>query len=349
MSSIEVSGLRFGYGSTAVLDGLDFHAEAGDLVAVIGASGCGKTTLLRLVAGLERPDAGIVTLDGVVVDAPGVHVQPHLRRVGLVPQEGALFPHLDVAANIGFGLPRRGPERRARIEELLELAGLQGLGGRMPRELSGGQQQRVALARSLAPRPRVVLLDEPFGPLDAQTRVAVRTEVSEMLRQEKTTGVLVTHDRAEALTMADQVAVMVDGRVLQHGRPFDVYDAPVDHRAARLLGPGTFLPGEPSGPHRVRTALGDLEVRSVAPGATTAGEVTALVRPEQVVPDPDGVAALVRTVDFTGAGVSVGLELPDGRQLRAWVTRVRPHAGETLTVTVRGGVHLVPAPPGARP
>lgn len=345
MTSIEVSGLRFGYGPTAVLDGLDFRADAGDLVAVIGASGCGKTTLLRLIAGLERPAAGTVTLDGTVVDGPGVHVQPHRRNVGLVPQEGALFPHLDVAANIGFGLHRRDPGRQARIGELLELAGLEGLGHRLPRELSGGQQQRVALARSLAPRPRVVLLDEPFGSLDAQTRVAVRTEVAQMLSQEKTTGVLVTHDRAEALTLAERVAVMVRGRVVQDGRPFDVYDNPTDHEVARLLGPATFLPGVAVGPHLVRTALGEHEVRSVAPGATGSGPVTVLLRPEQVVPSATGVPARVRTVDFTGAGVDVGLDLEDGSRLDAWVTRLRPHVGDSLTVGVSGGVHVLPTLP----
>lgn len=341
MTSIRVSGLHFGYGRAWVLDGVDLDVASGDLLTVIGASGCGKSTMLRLVAGFERPAAGTIHLDDTLVAGPGVHVPPDRRHVGIVPQEGALFPHLTVADNIGFGLARRDPERPARVAQLVALAGLAGLEGRYPRELSGGQQQRVALARALAPRPRVVLLDEPFASLDAQSRVDVRAQVAQMLRQESVTGILVTHDRAEALTMADRVAVMAAGRVAQTGKPFVLYDAPAAVEIARLLGPGSFLPVIEREADHVVTVLGRHPVRSTSDLLGPDTPALALVRPEQVALSPTGVRTTVRAVDFVGAGVQVLLDLPDGQVLEAWVSRVRPHVGDTLSVVVNDGVHLL--------
>lgn len=340
MTGIKISHLRFGYHRTWVLDGVDLEVASGDLLAVIGASGCGKSTLLRLVAGFEQPGSGTIHLDDTLVAGPGMHVPPDRRHVGVVPQEGALFPHLTVADNIGFGLPRRAPGRAERVAELVALAELTGLEGRYPRELSGGQQQRVALARALAPRPGVVLLDEPFASLDAQTRLNVRGQVAQMLRREGATGVLVTHDRGEALTMADQVAVMVRGRITQVGKPFDLYDTPAHPEVARLLGPASFLPVLSRTPEHVTTALGRHPVRSSSVGAREKA-VLALVRPEQVAVSEGGVRTTVRAVDFVGAGVQLLLELPDGQLVEASMSRVRPHVGDTLTVTVDDGVHLL--------
>ncbi|WP_319804432.1 ABC transporter ATP-binding protein [Nocardioides malaquae] len=343
MTGIAISQLRFGYHRSWVLDGVDLEVASGDLLAVIGASGCGKSTLLRLMAGFERPAEGTIHLGDTLVAGPGTHVSPDRRQVGIVPQEGALFPHLTVAENIAFGLPRRAPDRRARVAELVALADLVGLEQRMPRELSGGQQQRVALARALAPRPGVVLLDEPFASLDAQTRVNVRAQVAQMLRREGATGVLVTHDRGEALTMADRVAVMVGGRITQVGEPFALYDAPANREVARLLGPASFVPVLERGSGHVTTVLGGHPERSAGPGVDDAAGAVALVRPEQVVVADSGVRTTVRAVDFVGAGVQLLLELPDGQVVEASVSRVRPHVGDTLTVAVDDGVHLLPA------
>ncbi len=275
MTSVEVRGLSFGYDVEPVLRDVDVCTPDGTLLAVVGSSGCGKTTLLRVLAGFERPWAGEVRLGGEVVVGPGVDVALHRRRVGIVPQEGALFPHLSVADNVGFALARRDPGRAARVAELLVLAGLQGLGDRYPRELFGGQQQRVALARALAPRPRVVLLDEPFAALDPATRRGVRVAVREVLAEEGATAVLVTHDREEALSMADRVAVLDAGRVLQVGGPTEVYDAPVDAVVAALLGEVNLLP--------VDAPL----VLSGGAGHGSGGG-RAVVRPEQVAVAPDG-------------------------------------------------------------
>ncbi|MET0711925.1 MAG: ABC transporter ATP-binding protein, partial [Jiangellaceae bacterium] len=201
MSELVVRGLEKSFGSVRVLDELDLVVPAGRLAAVLGPSGCGKTTLLRVIAGFESADRGTVVLHGAQVAGPGVHVPPERRRVGVVPQEGALFPHLTVAGNVGFGLTRA--ERRAgRIGELLDLVGLGGFGHRMPYELSGGQQQRIALARALAPEPALVLLDEPFNALDTGLRAAIREDVRSALRAAGATAVLVTHDQEEALSMA---------------------------------------------------------------------------------------------------------------------------------------------------
>lgn len=341
MTSIRVSGLRFRYDRTWVLDGVDLEVPGGELLTIIGASGCGKSTLLRLIAGFERPAGGTIHLDDTLVAGPGVHVPPDRRHVGIVPQEGALFPHLSVADNIGFGLPRRDPSRAARIAELVHLAGLTGLEDRHPRELSGGQQQRVALTRALAPRPSLVLLDEPFASLDAQSRVDVRAQVAQMLRREGATAILVTHDRAEALTMADRVAVMVRGRVAQTGEPYSLYDAPALPEIARLLGPGSFLPVTERDADRATTVLGRLPVRSSSASLGPDAPAVALVRPEQITLSPTGVRTTVRAVDFVGAGVQVLLDLPDGQVLDAWVSRVRPHVGDTLTISVNDGLHLL--------
>ena len=213
--------LHKSFGTHPVLTGLDLNVPAGSFTAILGSSGSGKTTLLRLLAGFDRPDRGVLKIGERVVDGAGVHVQPELRRIGYVPQEGGLFPHLTVAANVGFGLSRTA--RRGRVRELLELVGLTDLGRRYPHQLSGGQQQRVALARALAIEPEVVLLDEPFASLDAHLRASVREEVQRILRASATTTLLVTHDQDEALSLSDRVAVLRDGKIAQHATPQELY------------------------------------------------------------------------------------------------------------------------------
>ena len=306
MSLLEVRGVTKSFGDLEVLCGVDLDVPSGALAAVLGPSGCGKTTLLRVLAGFERAASGTVTLGGVQLAGPGRHVPPEKRRIAVVPQEGALFPHLSVADNVAFGLHRRDSARSTRIGELLELVGLQGYGDRMPAELSGGQQQRVALARALAPRPHVVLLDEPFSALDAGLRASVRADVRAALHATDATAVLVTHDQEEALSTADVVAVMRDGVVVQAGTPEQVYRSPQDLAVARFVGEAVVIPATVRG-GVMWTALGSLPVAT----AVADGVGTCVLRPEQVilVEQGDGLPARVLDTVFYGHDANVMLEV----------------------------------------
>jgi iron(III) transport system ATP-binding protein len=278
VTTLRICGVAASYDGRPVLHGLDLTVTSGTTSAILGPSGCGKTTLLRVVAGFQTPDAGTVQLDDETVVGPHDWVAPERRGIGYVAQEGNLFPHLSVAANITYGLHRAERRARTRVGELLELVGLSmDLADRRPDQLSGGQQQRVALARALARRPRIVLLDEPFSSLDAGLRSTTREAVAEALEHEEITVVLVTHDQAEALSFADQVAIMHDGRFSQVGTPAEVYGTPADRHSAAFLGDAVFLRGSADGT-RVATALGSLTVHAPAP----AGTVDVLIRPEQI-------------------------------------------------------------------
>ena len=342
MARLMVRGVRKAFGPVSALAGVDLDVSPGLLTAVLGPSGCGKTTLLRCVAGFERLDRGEVEVGGRTVAGPGVHVPPERRRIAIVPQEGALFPHLSVAGNVGYGLNRQ-QRRDGRVDEVLALVGLAGLGDRMPHQLSGGQQQRVAVARALAPRPPLMLLDEPFSALDAGLRADVRRDVREALRADGATAVLVTHDQAEALSMADQVAVMRDGRILQCGAPAEVYGSPVDAWVGDFVGEAVLLPASVHD-GVATTALGDLS----APGAPS-GTGTVLVRPEQVeVLDPamaGTVAAIVTRQDFFGHDAVLAVHLDDGAEVLARVfdlaePGLRP--GQRVGLRVRGPVLAYP-------
>ena len=335
VSAVSVADLGASYGAAPVLAGVDFELATGELLAVLGPSGCGKTTLLRCLAGFERIEAGRISLAGDVVALPRVHVPAHRRQVAVVPQEGALFPHLTVAENVGFGLRRRRPGRVARIRECLALVGLAGLGDRMPHQLSGGQQQRVALARAMAPRPPLILLDEPFGALDAALRTDLRQAVRRALKEDGATAVLVTHDQSEALSVADRVAVMEGGRLRQVGTPEEVYARPSDAWVAQFVGEADLLPVLGTTPDgRVRTAAG------AAAGTGTGAR--AVVRPEHVrlVEDGAGVAARVVDVEFRGHEHVLTLELPDGTAVRAR-SLPAPAPGSVVTVSLTGPVALV--------
>ncbi len=281
------------FGAVTAVAEADLTVRRGELLALLGPSGCGKTTLLRLIAGFEAPDAGTVHIGDRLVAGDGAWVPPERRNVGMVFQDYALFPHLDVARNVGYGLPR-DRDRRRRIEEVLALVGLQGMGARYPHELSGGQQQRVALARALAPRPAVVLLDEPWSSIDPLLRSSMRDELAAILRRAGVTVVLVTHEREEALALADRVALMHEGGLVQVGEPEEAYYAPATRWAAEFIGDANFLPGRLAG-GIVETPLGRFAARTRNGGMNGDGSVAALVRPELVklVPDPAGPGEVI--------------------------------------------------------
>jgi iron(III) transport system ATP-binding protein len=346
MKALSVRGVDKSFGDHRVLDGVDLTIPAGSFTAILGASGSGKSTLLRIVAGFERLDRGEVAIGADVVDdAHRQFVPSEHRRVGYVPQEGALFPHLSVGRNVGFGL-RRGPQRRTRVHELLDMVGLAGLQRRYPHQLSGGQQQRVALARALATGPEIVLLDEPFSSLDASLRASVRGEVHDVLRRAGTTTILVTHDQDEALSMADQVAVLRDGRIAQLDTPAGIYGHPLDPALARFLGEANVLDaavaaagsGSPgNGAMAAETPLGRLVVEGW-PASSPGGPAHVLIRPEQLVPTAAAGAAAVGTVEsyeYYGHDAVVRVR-PESDRLPELVVRLT--GGTTLEAGTRVGL-----------
>ncbi|WP_282692261.1 ABC transporter ATP-binding protein [Streptomyces sp. CC208A] len=309
-NELDVRQVVKAYGPGApVLDGLDLTVPGGALAAVLGPSGCGKTTLLRVIAGFLKADAGSVTVAGRLLGGPGTHLPPERRRIGIVPQEGALFPHLSVARNIAFGLTGRDrAARRARVGEMLDLVGLAGYGDRMPHELSGGQQQRVALARALAPEPHLVLLDEPFSALDSALRGTVRAEVRGVLRESGATGLLVTHDQQEALSTADLVAVLRAGRVAQCATPEELYHRPADPWLASFVGDAVLVPGTVD-EGVATTRLGRVPLVA-APAGVRDGVV--VLRPEQLrLADPESADAggVVTDIRFFGHDALVTVDV----------------------------------------
>ncbi|MEO6124254.1 MAG: ABC transporter ATP-binding protein [Ilumatobacteraceae bacterium] len=334
-ASIDIDGLsvRYGNESPVVID-VSLHVAAGSITALLGPSGCGKTTLLRSIAGLERPESGTIRLAGCEVSGPRVWVAPQQRNIGMVFQDPALFPHMTVAENIGFGLRHSSaPERTARVHEMLELIELEAYSGRLPRTLSGGQQQRVALARSLAPSPGVLLLDEPFSALDAKLRTQLRTDVADIIRQIGVTAVFVTHDQDEAFVVGDSVGIMHQGALRQIGTPDEVYAQPCDPWVATFVGEANLLAGNAAS-GSVTTALGRLTLRN----STLRGDVVTLVRPETLVVGGGGVPAAVGRIDYFGQDTRVTLHLENNLTL---IVRVRSadglRRGTPTTVRYGGG------------
>ncbi len=283
MSELEIKGLHKAFKTQSVLEDLDLTVEAGSFVSILGPSGSGKTTLLRVIAGFDRADKGSVRLHGIVVDDEWNFVESAQRRIGYVPQDGSLFPHLSVESNVGFGLARRD-RRGKRVAQLLEMVGLAGFAQRYPHELSGGQQQRVALARGLAIEPSLVLLDEPFSSLDASLRATVRRDVLRVLKESGTTAILVTHDQDEALSLADQVAIIRAGRISQCATPSHLYAKPATPELAREFGNSNFVSGVAKA-GAVETSIGTLELEdsSFLDGGVPDGTpLLVLVRPEQI-------------------------------------------------------------------
>jgi iron(III) transport system ATP-binding protein len=304
---VRITGVSKRFGDVCAVREASLDARPGEVVALLGPSGCGKTTLLRLAAGFEVPDAGSIDIGGTCVAGDGVSIPPERRRIGMVFQDYALFPHLTVRENVGFGLRRR--ERAARVGELLGLVGLEAQAQRYPHELSGGQQQRVALARALAPSPGLVLLDEPWSNVDPQQREALRDEVGALIRRLGVTAILVTHDREEAFSVADRVALMREGTVVQEGTPEEIYFSPATRWAARFVGAVNVLRGRAE--HGVvTTTLG----RFTAP-VNGSAEVDVLLRPEllELARDPAGPGRVVAR-EFRGHDVFYRVAL-DGLEL----------------------------------
>jgi iron(III) transport system ATP-binding protein len=363
MSELKIHGVSAGYGRETVLDDVGLTVAEGTTTAVLGGSGSGKTTLLRVVAGFLRPGSGTVTVGGRTVAGPGTWLPPERRGVGYVRQDGALFPHLSVAGNIAFGLPWPRHRHHDRVLELLDLVGLPAaIAERHPDQLSGGQQQRVALARALAPRPGLILLDEPFSSLDTALRTATREATARALRATGATVVLVTHDQDEALSFADEVAILKAGRFRQVASPRTVYREPVDAEVAEFLGDALLIAGR-AADGSVTCRLGTLPVHGPVTGDIDGngpgdgdidGDVDVMIRPEQLTltrPGAGELDAVVRDVAYFGHDAVVELDVAGGDVaggesrdlLRSRVLGVdAPAPGELVGVSVVGRVRTFP-------
>ena len=328
---VVLEGVHKRFGGRTVVDDVTLGVAPGEVLALLGPSGSGKSTTLRLVAGLEDLDAGRITLDGQVVSEPGRIVPPERRRVGFVFQSFALFPHLSVEENVAFGA-----RDRARARELIALVHLEPRRSARVQTLSGGEQQRVALARALATEPRVVLLDEPFANLDAALRRHLRDEVAFALRARHATAILVTHDASEAFALADQVAVMSDGRILQRGAPEAIYSHPASLDIAVRTGEVVQLAGRTTATDRVATALGTLTLARPAPADR---DVVVALRPESLVIDPSGTPARVVRRVFEGASTSLLLDLEGQTLTLRAAGPLAAAVDERVPITVRGPVH----------
>ncbi len=337
---LRLEGIVKHFPGVPAVNGVTLELARGQLLALLGPSGCGKTTTLRLIAGFEQADAGVIEIDGRRVADGTSYLPPEQRRIGMVFQEYALFPHLTVAENVRFGLFRYGGNVEKRVQEVLDLVGLDGLARRAPHELSGGQQQRVALARALAPEPALVLLDEPFSNLDAGLRVRVRSEVRAILKAAGATAVFVTHDQEEALSLVDRVAVLIRGVVRQAGTPQQLYRQPADREVAEFVGDANFVPATATG-RSAQCELGTLELLNEAQGA-----VDLLVRPENVAiaPAAADAPARVRQILFFGHDQLITVQLGSGRLVEARLGPYHTYAiGQPVAVRGVGPVMAYPA------
>jgi len=332
MALVEVENLAHAYGDQEVVRGLSFALARGAIGCLLGPSGCGKTTILRCIAGFEPVRAGAIRLNGRVVSGAGVMLPPEERRIGMVFQDYALFPHLPVAGNIGFGLHGAArAERAARVRELAELVGLSGELGKYPHEISGGQQQRVALARALAPRPELLLLDEPFSNLDVDLRERLSLEVREIIKASGATAILVTHDQQEAFAMADEIGILREGRLQQWDTAYNLYHRPINRFVADFVGQGVFLPARALNSRQVEIELGVLDGASLPQNG---GEIEVLLRPDDVVHD-DAAPTQAEVVHkaFRGAEILYTLRLASGRKVLALVPSHHNHAlGERIGI-----------------
>ena len=339
------------YGRKAVLNDVSFRLTPGQIGCLLGPSGCGKTTALRLIAGFEKLDSGEIRIGGEAVAGSNWSLPPDQRQVGLVFQDYALFPHLSVAANVAFGLSGLSNEQRAlRVQQMLKLVGLSREAGSWPHQLSGGQQQRVALARALAPKPRLLLLDEPFSNLDVELREKLSLEVRDILKHEGTTALLVTHDQHEAFAMADVIGVMNEGVIQQWDTPYSLYHQPANRFVADFIGQGVLLPGTVLNSHQIEIELGVLDGVVDGDCSEEGGcvrceqgcQVDVLIRPDDIIHDDDSLLmAEVERKAFRGADFIYTLRLPGGGRVLAQVDSHHNHAiGEHIGIRL-GVDHVV--------
>lgn len=340
---LQLDNLCKDFAGDRVVDGVSLSVAAGQVTCLLGPSGCGKSTTLRLVAGVEHPDSGGVFVDGVRICGEGVMMPPEDRSIGLMFQDFALFPHLDIARNVGFGLTGDRAAKRARVGELLERVGLSGFAAKFPHELSGGEQQRVALARALAPRPKIMLMDEPFSGLDNRLRDGIRDETLAVLKEEGAAVLLVTHEPDEAMRMADEIALMRSGKIVQVGNPYNIYNAPVDKAAAAFFSDINVIKGQSNGA-LTQTPFGQF----LTPGYEDGAMVEIVIRPQHLgidfdrshyAPSPEGTPArgVVKRARFMGRESLVEFEMEaDGSILTATVPAVfLPKPGTALMLTMR--------------
>jgi len=334
---LEVKDSVVAYGGKAVVKQVSFQLQAGEIGCLLGPSGCGKTTLLRAIAGFEPVVGGRIELHGQTVSSPGRLLAPERRNVGMVFQDFALYPHLSVARNVAFGLHRMGrAARRQRVDELLRMVGLEAVRDAYPHQLSGGQQQRVALIRAIAPRPDILLLDEPFSSLDVELREQLAREVRGILKRDGITAILVTHDQLEAFAMADRIGVLWDGELQQWGSGYQLYHRPANRFVADFIGQGAMLPGKVVDGSRISTALGEVKGLSAA-DFPPAEHVDLLLRPDDVIHDDDSPLQLeVVAKAFRGAEYLYTLRLDDGNQILCMVQSHHDHA-----IGSRIGIRLV--------
>ncbi len=333
MPLLKLDQISYAHQQHKVVERLSFQLQAGDIGCLLGPSGCGKTTVLRCIAGFEHVSGGAIHIEDKLIGSADFHVPAEQRKIGMVFQDYALFPHLTVEANIAFGLRgASGDTRRARVAELLKTVGLLGQEHKYPHELSGGQQQRVALARALAPRPRLMLLDEPFSNLDVDLRERLALEVRDILKAEGTTAILVTHDQHEAFALADQIGVMFEGSIQQWDTPYNLYHRPVNRFVADFVGQGVFLPGKVAGATRIAIELGVLNSSSAL--ADGPAELRVLLRPDDIIHDDASVQkAEVVAKAFRGAEFLYTLRLPSGQLVLSLVPSHHNHAiGERIGI-----------------
>ncbi|WP_294732531.1 ABC transporter ATP-binding protein [uncultured Pseudomonas sp.] len=347
MNALELTAICKSFGTQRALENINLSVPTGSRTVIVGPSGSGKTTLLRMIAGFEFPDSGSLTLNGQVLVDDTHEVPAHQRLIGYVPQDGALFPHMTVADNIGFGLKARGDARQQRIAELMDSVALDAnMARRWPHELSGGQQQRVALARALAQQPRLMLLDEPFSALDTGLRAAMRKMVARLLEDAGVTTILVTHDQSEALSFADQLAVMRQGRLVQSGNPMDLYQFPRDEQTALFLGDAVLMPARVEGGW-AHCDLGRIAVNSQGNHALA----QIMLRPEQLhislgEPNTSGCQGVVTERDFGGntCTLTVALQSGTGRSLLVRSSGLQaPPTGSAVYLTTVGRAHVLTA------